>query len=169
MFMVMCLHSINAIGYPDMIADSGIEFYIVGLTKALCIVAVNVFVIISGYFGIQFSYKGLIKFLFQVLFFSLLCYTISIVFKLQSFSIKSLIEEGFSLGANTQWFVQSYIVLFLLSPILNFFTDNASKECIKVFIISFFLIQTILGFQFYTIDNEIRGGLQLSHLQAFTC
>jgi surface polysaccharide O-acyltransferase-like enzyme len=83
MFMVMCIHTTLAIRYPEMESATSTEYFVVGAIKAFSLVAVNVFVMISGWFGIKFSFSGLYSFIFQVLLFTLLCYAISILFSIQ--------------------------------------------------------------------------------------
>lgn len=120
--------------------DSFVRFLIQGLT----IVAVNVFVIISGWFGIKPSLEKLLSFLFQVFFFTL---GIPVVYGLftgwdhisASTIIKGLlITKGF-------WFIKSYMLLFILSPVLNSFSEKASKREFLTVILGFLAFQTIYG------------------------
>jgi surface polysaccharide O-acyltransferase-like enzyme len=68
MFMVLILHAdFQALGAPD--KAELIKFPLAATIKVIfemaCIVAVNVFVLISGWFGIRPSVKGISKFIFQ--------------------------------------------------------------------------------------------------------
>lgn len=155
----MCIHTTLAIGYPEKHFNSNIEYALIGALKAFCIVAVNIFVIISGYFGIKCTVKRLLKFLFQIVFFSIIGYVISIVCNVQSFNLKTFMSEGFILGPKTYWFVQSYLILFIVSPILNAACEILSREQLKKFLLVFFIVQCGLGWLFATLNSEIRGGL----------
>lgn len=44
------------------------------------------------------------------------------------------------------WFIQSYIGLYVISPILNAFIENASKKQLEVVVIAFYVFQTIYGY-----------------------
>ena len=47
---------------------------------------------------------------------------------------------------NQYWFVQSYIILFLFSPVLNIFIANATRETCRFVLLSLFIIQLVYGF-----------------------
>lgn len=44
--------------------------------------------------------------------------------------------------AKTYWFVTSYLLLYLFSPLLNSFSENAEKKELLLFIIVFYIAQT---------------------------
>ena len=73
MFMVLILHAdFQALGAPTRadIISSPITSTLKVFFEMASIVAVNVFILISGWFGIRPSIKGFCKFAFQYLFFS---------------------------------------------------------------------------------------------------
>lgn len=158
MFMVMLLHTTQAIGYPDYIPNNTTEFYFVGLTKAVSVVAVNVFVMISGWFGIRYSIKGLFRFLFQVLFFAVVGYIMGILFKATTFSISDFCAQGLMLSSRHYWFVGCYLLLFALSPILNLYCENATKRQFATVLLTLLAIQTTTAWLFPTFQAEIKGG-----------
>ena len=72
MFMILMLHAnFVALGYPTGFdfASSPISTIIRCFFEALSISSVNVFVFISGWFGIHPSPKSIWKFVYQILFF----------------------------------------------------------------------------------------------------
>lgn len=158
MFLVMVTHVTLAIEYPNIQGATEIEYYLVGLMKAVSVVSVNVFVMISGWFGINFSYKKLFAFLFQVLFFSLAGYFMAILLCVKSFNIRELMTDGLLLGSRNYWFVDSYLLLFLLSPILNMFVKNSSRPQFKNFLVTAFTVEFIAAWVFPTLATEIRAG-----------
>lgn len=147
MFLVLVLHSLFVvIGTPsraqciDAPGNAMVRLFI----QSLSVVAVNVFVLISGWFGIKPTLKKMISLLFQVFFFTIL---ILIVFGfIQGFSsitigamLKSLmITKGY-------WFIKSYLCLFILAPVLNIFAEKADKKTFSLVLICFFAFQTIYG------------------------
>ncbi len=102
---------------------------------------VNVFILISGWFGIHSSFKGLYKFLYQVFFLLLFIYIIFIVAGKTHLSFEGvLICCGITDG---YWFIMAYLGLYLISPILNTFINHATKKQFQTILFSLY------GFQCY--------------------
>lgn len=111
--------------------------------EAFAIVAVNVFVLISGWFGINFSWNGLGKLLFQCAFFFFGIYGACIVCGMDIGGGKGL-YMCMMLSGNA-WFVKSYIGMFIFAPIMNSFIENSTRKQIKVFLFCFFVFQSLYG------------------------
>lgn len=146
MFMILGLHvNMFALDLPekeDIIANpigSFARFFF----ENLCIIGVNIFVLISGWFGIKFKTKGLCSFLFQSLFFSIvifLPFALSGNIELNKINILS----SLLLYKNAYWFVWAYLILYILSPILNSFIENTDRLVYTRLLILFFSAQTII-------------------------
>ena len=144
MFLVLVIHANTAfnpwpIGQEEVLA-SPVHCFFRFLIESLSVVCVNSFILLSGWFGIKFSFKRLLSFVFQVLFFSL---------------ILSLLPSARGQGAhlfvdiftlNQYWFVRAYIILFILSPALNLFAERATKEVFRNVLIAFFVMQTVFAY-----------------------
>lgn len=147
MFQVLILHTLFlSIGTPSQsqcINASG-EAFIRLFLQSLSIVAVNVFIFISGWFGIKPTLKKLLSLLFQVFFFTI---TILILFgSIRGFgniSIGAVLKS--LLITKCYWFVKSYICLFILAPVLNRFAEQARKREFSLLLICFFTFQSIYG------------------------
>lgn len=111
--------------------------------ESACIVCVDVFVLISGWFGIHFKWKSLLNFLFQVFFFGIIIYAFCVIFLDVPLNIKG-IAACFQI-TTWNWFVKSYLLLYLMSPILNTFCNQSDKKDFLLVLISFFSFQTIYG------------------------
>lgn len=109
--------------------------------ESLVIVGVNCFVLISGWFGIKASIKGLLKFVFQVVFLYFVIYLLLVILGLRHLSV----SHFFSCLTLGYWFVHAYLILYILSPILNAFVDNSSPRLFRYLLIVFFSYQTIYG------------------------
>lgn len=125
-------------------------FRIVFQTISVCFV--DVFILISGWFGIRLSWNGLWKFIFQWLFFTIGLYITSLLLFNDWISIER-IKNCFS-----NWFVLSYLLLYIISPVLNHFTEHASKNEFKIVLFLFFLYQTVLGWMFTGLLSFIDDG-----------
>ena len=109
------------------------------LIGGLTIGSVNVFVLISGWFGIHPSAKGLGKFLYQIAF---LLWGIYIVFLLTGNAAFSLSDIQPSMGIyEGYWFIMAYLGMYILSPILNEFTEKASKKQFELTLAALFIFQ----------------------------
>lgn len=93
------------------------------LPKVLCsfmTLQVNVFVLISGWFGIHTNVDKLVKYYLMCAFYGILTYCLSLFLPDASFSIKnavvSIMPFSFMPG---WWFVKAYLFLMLLAPLFN--------------------------------------------------
>lgn len=114
------------------------------LLGGFSIACVDTFVFISGYFGINATPRKFCQLLFQVLFYLLLIFVLSVIFGFGGgISLKNF--AGLALFTSNYWFVKSYLLLFLLSPALNMFAENVSQKTFRMFLIVFLLIQFLYG------------------------
>lgn len=112
--------------------------------QTLSCVCVNVFVLISGWFGIRFSYRGMLKFVFQCLFFLCGIYSVMVCLHLRDFNVEGIMGCFFLLKWN--WFIKVYLLLYIISPVLNRFLDNTNKKELERILLLFFAFQTLYGF-----------------------
>lgn len=124
------------------------------LFQALSVVAVNVFVLISGWFGIRTTLSGVLKLLFQCTFFGALMYAVAVALGKASLSGGGLLSVVIS---NNNWFVVGYIGLMVLAPMLNAFVAAASRRQFELVLIAFFVFQTVYG-TFVPLGNPIVKG-----------
>lgn len=144
MFMILVLHAdFWAIGAPG-IQDFN-EFPVSSTTRVLIemlsIVSVNVFVMISGRFGIKASMKSFGNFVFQCLFFYIGIYGVMLLLGLVSLSAHGV--AGCFALTPANWFVRAYLALFILSPVLNAFLESCSRRQLEITLLSFYIFQTI--------------------------
>lgn len=145
MLMVLFLHanylSLGGVT-PNDIHYSPVNAFIKATLEQLCIVSVNVFVLISGWFGIKPSHKGALSLLYQVFFFSAII-TLAVLLIGLPIPLKQALKP-FYFG-KTFWFVPAYLILYALSPVLNSFIDNASAKQHLSVLISFFSLEFAYG------------------------
>ena len=114
------------------------------LIQGFAIVGVDVFVLISGWFGINFNLKRVGEYLFQCLFFSIIItFIIWLISGRPNLDIKTL-AGGFLLG-KSYWFVKSYLLLYILSPVLNNFIDTTNKNEARTVLVLFIIIMILFG------------------------
>ena len=157
MLMVVVLHFNNngantgIVNMPEVLTERLTWGFLV---ESLCLVAVNCFVLISGYFAIKLKVRSLLKFYLQCFIIGLFSYLFYIGLSggfstLQSaeglFTMKILIERLLAFTHNGWWFVVSYVGLMLLSPLLNSAVDNMTRKRFLHSLILFSIVILYLG------------------------
>lgn len=158
MFLILGLHvNVFSLGAPS--HEDFELFPISSFTRCIlymiCIISVNLFVLISGWFSIKVKLKGFCNFIFQCVFILSLMYAIGICIGKASFNINGLFQCFFVM--QNAWFINSYIGLYILSPLLNLFCERSSERQLRYILIAFYLFQTIYGNLFNT-GLFIEGG-----------
>lgn len=141
MLMVMVGHASGYVEEKDLVGTIGVSKLLV---NQLCLVSVDVFVMISGWFGIRASAKGAFKLLFQVWFLALLIFLLFIGLGLPVSFRNDLLP--YLLFGSGYWFVVSYLILYALSPVLNAFIQQATKKEYIGVLFAFFLAEFLFGF-----------------------
>lgn len=146
MFMVLIVHSnFQALGTPtniDILNEPTINITRI-ILQSFTLVCVNIFILISGWFGIKFSFRGILQLLFQTFFFLFSIYFICIFFKIENFSFEGL-GKCMMLNNGT-WFIKSYLCLYIISPVLNKYIEQTSRRNYKITLTLYFLFQLIWG------------------------
>lgn len=126
MFMVVVMHYLtNTIAVmPEGKGIQGLGAVYV-ILESFCIVAVNVYVLLSGYFlsVSVFSWKRVIRVIAQTLFYTVLIPPVLALLGILSFSevtdIYRIWNSIFPVQSGHYWFVTAYVVMALFSPLLN--------------------------------------------------
>ncbi len=143
MFLVLLFHvdfiSLNGTNHiaPDFTPLKSFIRIFLAISTFTC---VDIFVMLSGWYGIKFKYSKLGELVFQVLFFSIISYVIFAFFGIINYK---LLLHIFFLDA--YWFVPTYLVLYISSPILNSFINNCSKKQLQNTILLLFVAQCCYG------------------------
>ncbi len=147
--LIVILHAdFYSLGAPDydVLTQNSLAAISQIAIEAFAICSVNVFVFISGWFGIRPSKKSFCNLIFQMLYFTVGIYLFTTITGLTTFNIGGVKTVVFL--TNNGWFIRSYILLMIVSPILNKYIDTAEKKEFKRIIIFFFVFQSIYGWLF---------------------
>lgn len=110
--------------------------YYVPITT-FCACGVNLFFMISGYFGIKLSIKSLFKFICTILFFEI----INIILILLAGSHLSTADVLniilFPVSKSPYWFLQVYLLIMVCAPVINMGLDNMSPKMMRRFVVLF--------------------------------
>ena len=102
-----------------------------GITRATILsatcIGVNCFCLISGYFGLQLKGRSLLN-IFLILFaFYVGCYMVDALAIQHHFSWHQLLRQSLAFSREN-WFVQCYLFLMLLSPVLNTYVEHTQPK-----------------------------------------
>lgn len=99
--------------------------------ESLCIVAVNCFVLVTGFFMIHktINYRKLLNLLLEIAVISWLIFAIASLCGLRA-PLRELAQHLFPTLSGCHWFISAYVILYILTPWLNkFILSLTRKEC----------------------------------------
>lgn len=138
----------------DDFQDNTLSSILCMLPNGFVIGGVDVFVLISGWFGIHANSLKLSKLIFQVAFLSWGIYAAFIVLGLADINI---VDIKASMGIyGGYWFVMAYLGMYILSPVLNAFADHASKKQFSLLLFAFYAFQCYYSW-FWSMVNYFNG------------
>ena len=159
MFMVVIMHFLaRSSVMQESRRDS---LYVFGtVTESLCICAVNVYVLISGYFlsAADVSWKRVIRLIAQTLFYTLLIPVVLVLagqMELGSaVGIYQIWPAVFPVQSGQYWFVSAYVVMSIFSPCLNAALEKLdqkkTKQMLAALLLFFCVGKTLSILQFST-------------------
>lgn len=147
MFMVVLLH-VNNWGGLLKNTTFQINFLSIYFFESFSIVAVNCFILISGFFLIKqnFRLNKLISLILEVCAYSWLCFMVALIIK-TPMDIKTVIRGLFTITTGFHWFITCYIILYILFPFINKFIYSLSliqKHIFAVILLFLFCIWSII-------------------------
>lgn len=131
------------------------------ITHTLTITATSVFVLISGYFGIHFKIKGVLKLYLRCFAWGLIGYLLYVVFTDNSLKLTTLAGRFMPFTHNKWWFIITYLELYFLSPLLNAAIEIFDRKKHMLFILFFGFVTLYMGYCRET--GEDTWGTSLSH------
>lgn len=163
MVMIIGLHSLGHGGILENTRVGSLNFFLAHVLESASIIAVNCYILISGYFGIHstFKIKKLLNLYFQMFFYSLIITGIFIGLRIEGVSIQALVYLFFPFSSQLWWFMSVFLTLYLCTPFINKFLHTLSKKELSILMILFILIFVIWPSVpiFEPIDN--KGGYSL--------
>lgn len=146
MIMIISLHYLN----PDMGGalkySEGTNYYITRLLESLFIVAVNGFILITGYCCVKketTNINKLVKLFFDIIIYGLIIQFTLVLFGQVEFSIKDFVKNFIPISNDGYWFFKVYIMLFLIMPFINIVLRKLDKNRYEKMIIVLLIIFSI--------------------------
>lgn len=138
MLMIIVLHYLNKgnllVAYTT---DRSAVNFAAHLSEAFCIVAVNCYVLLSGYFMVESAWKPgrVVSLVMQVLFYSLLIPGVLICLGIVSAKDISVYEWlNYILPVETEhyWFATAYLIMYVLAPFLAAGVRQMEKKTLQI-------------------------------------
>ena len=126
--------------------------------STICIVGVNLFVLISGFFKIKLRWKSILNYYFLCLFWNLVILVVSSFY--QTVSLKDVIDIFF-ISKMSNWFFRAYFILLLVSPILNYAMNSFSIKQYRVIVCILLLLTCVSGWLFHNGNENGYNAFQL--------
>ena len=148
------VHGLNLVElrFPDCLIHEN-DFFSTCLINSLCIVAVNAFILISGFFSIKTTKSKFIKLVCLV-------FISTLLFNTSYFLIQGNIRRVFSslliISHSRYWFIVDYLVLMVLAPAINLFFDSFTQKKQGLFVVALLFITCYLGF-FWHFEANVNG------------
>ena len=132
------------------------EFII--FVNSLCNCAVTIFMLISGYYGIRFNLKKIIRFEMMVLFYSILFILVQYCL-IGGVGAKEMVSSVFPLLTSKYWFYTAYVIIFFVSPYIHQLVNLLSKKQFKnlIGILLFFYVLSPTIIQLGVVNDSGKG------------
>lgn len=142
-FMLNCAfpkYEVDALNGSDVALGTALT-----LNGFFCI-AVNCFILITGYFGLKFKVRGFFKLFFVCAFYALLGYLLHLYLDGSHIGRSVLDYSLFALSNSRWWFINCYLVLFFTAPLLNIGIEQMTKKEYLRVILLLTIINVYFGF-----------------------
>lgn len=140
-----------------------IDYSIMQIIMIITAMAVNLYVLITGYFMIESKprWNKIPHIYFQVLVYSILIMGYEIVIENIHLDLDYLVHNIFIVRYDAYWFVTKYIALVFLAPFINVGINNINKKNYRLLLIIMLFMDVNLFKFFYGVNYS--GGQSLFH------
>lgn len=173
MLMIVTLHFISHGGMGTHFPQGSVGYFAVQLLRSACICAVNVFILISGYFLIGkkgLNIKRLLSIVLVIWFYAWGCFILTRIFGIAQYGFKETITSLFPISFKLYWFPTCYLCMYILSPFLNSFLERLSKKAYASFVLLLFLLLSVWNELVPTSDPlNVVGGYSIAWFLFLYC
>lgn len=149
MMMVVSLHYLGKgelLG--DLTGSLAPRDYAAWLLESFSIAAVNVYVLLSGYFLVETKFRArrLISLVLQILFYSCLIPVILVITRrlpVEGLTLYDIWQCIFPINMNQYWFMSAYVLMFLFTPIMNAAVHAMKKVQLQIVIVLLLIVESL--------------------------
>ncbi len=141
MVMVVMLHYLSKGGLlPNMTESLDTNGYLAWILETFSIVAVNVYMLISGFFLTESRFKSsrFVELICQILFYSLLIPPVLIAIgtiSVSDLTVYKLLKYMLPVEMEHYWFATAYVLLYLMSPVFKTAVHHMKQSQLKATIV----------------------------------
>lgn len=154
MVMIVTLHYLKKGGLLS--ANEGsVVYYFAWALEALCLISVNSYVFISGYFTKSKTFKlnKMLDLWIQTLFISVCIYLIAgKAGVIKGFTWDSFLASFLPITTNSYWFITTYFVFLAIAPFLVYITDSINQYQHKIVVFTLLFITSVLPTVFFKVE-----------------
>lgn len=149
MFMVVMLHGLGKGELlVNLTTNPSVNAIIAWVLESLSLGAVNIFILISGYYLIDSKFKvgRLIELVCELLFYSVLSFATAMAFGIETFQkwdTYHLLHVIFPVHMKLFWFMTCYICIYMLLPIISAGVKNIEKKQFGTVIICLLIFESV--------------------------
>lgn len=150
MCMVVFLHALgkgeNLVNFT---AESSLNSVLAWVLESLAIPAVNIFILVSGYFLVKskFRIRRILSLVLQIVFYSFGVFVVCLIagqVTLADTNVYDLLKYIFPVHMGVYWFMTSYVIVYLLSPVINKAINYLSQKQLGTVIIILLVYESLL-------------------------
>lgn len=130
MLMIVTMHILDHSGIFLSKNMLSYNFIVSNVINGFSIVAVNCYILVTGYFGYKQSFRKdkLVKLYIQVIVISIFISLVFWIFKLESINISNIVKTFMPIISQSWWFISVYFVLYMTTPYINKLIDVIDKN-----------------------------------------
>lgn len=150
MMMVTMLHALTKSNLlPFMGGEVSANGWIAWVLEALSVSAVNIFMLISGYFLISSKFKigRMAEIILQTFFYSAGAFVLFVLlgkFSPEGMNIYELLQYFLPVSMGTYWFISAYIIIYLLLPLITSGVHAMTEKQLRGLILWLLVFECVL-------------------------
>lgn len=110
----------------------------------ITVLGVDLFILISGFYGLRPKLKSIVNMFTLLLFFYVGCYSWNCVLGHDTFAWSNF-GSNFLAFSRANWFINSYLFIMLLSPLINAFANSVSTRQLGFYTLIYCLLTIYFG------------------------
>lgn len=168
--MVIAVHYFGTGKALTEVKSDNINYYLIHFIESFCIIAVNTFIVMTGYFMVErkeINVNKIIKLIMDMIIYGICIYFFLILIRVLTIEKQSIITLMTSFLTGTNWFIIIYCILYLLIPYVNVLLANLSKKELRrlliICLVAFCVWPTIIPYK-TTVSDAGLGIINFSIL-----
>lgn len=150
MLMVTMLHALTKSDLLPFLGNTvPVNGWIAWVFEVLSVSAVNIFMMISGYFLISSKFKigRLVEIILQTVFYSAGAFGLFLILgkaSIEGMNIYNFLEYFLPIHMETYWFISAYVIIYMLLPLINSGVHTMSEKQLNGLILLLLIYESVV-------------------------